>query len=445
MLDPRFVWLGAAVNLIAGAMAVWAILQGRARPNRVTWLVWATAGWIAFIAQIGQGVVLPAVLTGVVATIPTAILLTSLLTGHGTWWENRLDQLCLALALVLVVLWQLVGSGEIGIAMSIAVHALAAVPTLTKVWRDPRSEPHIPYTAGMVNAGITLLTLPVFTFATAGFAVYFLTLCTVLAALILVVPRLRASTTAPLPGSPTSADPATAPPTTASTAPFTAAMTTDSSPAESITAESITAESITAEAAAFAAAFVADYLSWDEEHPQLRGRALVKYWPGPHDPGTVDVLAFIGWEHGRGRQVVTQVLPGACQVSPSGLVTVGVRARVALMRRRPLPSDALPPDALPLDPASGDVDPGPAVPSSAGLPGPGSSAGSGSSRGVVANAPSTTDPAWEVHASCWWHVAVHVAQAAGRLVIQQVEGSPATTPTIDPAQHDAGRLVASRT
>ncbi|HXV93009.1 MAG TPA: hypothetical protein VD813_06910, partial [Pseudonocardia sp.] len=51
-----------------------------------------------------------------------------------------------------------------------------------------------------------------------------------------------------------------------------------------------------AEAAALAGAFAVDYLSWDQDDPDRRGRVLADYLPEPgSDP------ARLGWS-GRGRQ-----------------------------------------------------------------------------------------------------------------------------------------------
>ena len=59
-----------------------------------------------------------------------------------------------------------------------------------------------------------------------------------------------------------------------------------------------------AEAAALAGAFAVDYLSWDEDDPERRGRVLVDYLPTPgRDP------ARLGWA-GKGRQRAEFALPG---------------------------------------------------------------------------------------------------------------------------------------
>ena len=77
-----------------------------------------------------------------------------------------------------------------------------------------------------------------------------------------------------------------------------------------------------AEAAGLAAAFAADFLSWDESDPARRGRVLAGYLgvPGP-DP------ARLGWD-GTGRQRAEFAVPGRVVVDGAGRLLVDVRVRV---------------------------------------------------------------------------------------------------------------------
>jgi YVTN family beta-propeller protein len=190
MLNEQFIWLGAAVNVLAGVGYVMATVRGQARPNRVTWGLWSITAWLAFFGQLSEGVGLAVVLTLSVATIPTLIFFGSFI-GGAYWKFSKLDVVCLALSLVALVGWQLTASGLVAIVLSIAVDLLAGVPTLVQAWKEPESESHIAYTAGMFNAACTLLTLTTFTIATAAFAIYFFSLCATISFLLLVTPRLR--------------------------------------------------------------------------------------------------------------------------------------------------------------------------------------------------------------------------------------------------------------
>ena len=79
------------------------------------------------------------------------------------------------------------------------------------------------------------------------------------------------------------------------------------------------------QARGFAARFTADYLSWDEDVPQVRWQVLATYYADP-------AAAVLGWT-GCGRQHVDLVIPGVViRLSPQRLV-VQTTARIVLHER----------------------------------------------------------------------------------------------------------------
>ena len=195
MISVGLALLGAALPFAAGLRYAHGTLRGRVRPNRVTWFVSGVTAWIACAGQISQGVLLPAVLTGAVAVVPTLIVVASVVNREAYWRATGLDRACLALAgAALLVL--LVSAGDVAIAMGITARGLGAVPTVVKSCRAPGPEQLTAYTAGFAGAACTLLSLEQWTFRTAGFAIYFLVFCAVMSWLLLR-PRaaaLRSST-----------------------------------------------------------------------------------------------------------------------------------------------------------------------------------------------------------------------------------------------------------
>ena len=176
--------LGAALPFAAGLRYAWGTLRGRVRPNRVTWIVSGVTAWIACAGQVLQGVLLPAVLTFAVAVVPTLIVLASLIHRDACWRAGRLDRVCLVLAGA-AVLVLLSAAGDLAIAMGVTARGLGALPTVLKSVRAPGTEQATAYTAGAAGAACTLASLPVWTFRTAGFAVYFLVFCAVMSWLVL--------------------------------------------------------------------------------------------------------------------------------------------------------------------------------------------------------------------------------------------------------------------
>ncbi len=135
-----------------------------------------------------------------------------------------------------------------------------------------------------------------------------------------------------------------------------------------------------AEAAALAGAFAVDYLSWDEDDPERRGRVLADYLPTPgRDP------ARLGW-NGEGRQRAEFALPGLVRSDGDGRVLVDVRVRVT------------PYLAVGEHGASHHPD-------DAGAP------------GALAAAPAPTGRGWRSLASTWIRLSVPVTFDGGRMVV----------------------------
>jgi hypothetical protein len=144
------------------------------------------------------------------------------------------------------------------------------------------------------------------------------------------------------------------------------------------------------EAAALAGAFAADYLSWDEDDPGRRGRALADHLAAPvGDP------ALIGWD-GCGRQRAEFALPGLVRPDGDDRVLVDVRVRVTPYRAVATTDDRI-------AEAAEDAEPEPDV------------------LGVPAAAPAPTGRGWRGCASFWVRLSVPVVREDGRLVVDAAE------------------------
>lgn len=184
MLPENFVYLGLIVNSLGGATYLLYTLQGKVKPNRVTWLLWAIIPLIAFFAQINQGVGIQAWLTFAVGFIPLLIFLASFMNKQAEWKIGKIDITCGALSVIGVILWLLTGVGNIAIALSIFADSMAAIPTVIKAYRYPETESHWAFTSGFVAATLTLLTIKNWNFATYGFSLYILMINGLLSILI---------------------------------------------------------------------------------------------------------------------------------------------------------------------------------------------------------------------------------------------------------------------
>ena len=96
MISENFIFIGTILILIGGGSYLIDTLAGKAKPNRVTWLLWALAPLIAFAAEIKQGVGLQSLLTFVVGFNPLLIFLASFVNKKSFWRIKPLDMTLLA-------------------------------------------------------------------------------------------------------------------------------------------------------------------------------------------------------------------------------------------------------------------------------------------------------------------------------------------------------------
>jgi hypothetical protein len=184
MLDEHFVILGASIGLLGSIGYARDTINGKTKPNRVTWFIWALAPLIAFAAEVQDGVGLRSLMTFEVGFGPLLVFLSSFVNPQSYWKISRLDIGCGLLSLLALALWRLTAIGDLAIALCIASDLLAAIPTLVKSYKEPYSESLLVFVLGGINATITLLTIEYWTFATAGFPVYIVSICAVFILLI---------------------------------------------------------------------------------------------------------------------------------------------------------------------------------------------------------------------------------------------------------------------
>lgn len=172
MLNANFNILGALITLFGGLSYLQDTVRGNIQPNRVSWFLWALAPFIAFSAQINQGVGLQSLLTLSLGLIPAMVFIGSFVNKKSYWKLERLDIVCGILSLVGLILWTITRIGNIAIIFSILSDGLASFPTLVKAYKQPESENSHVFLANAVSGIITLLTITHWNFQNFGFPLY---------------------------------------------------------------------------------------------------------------------------------------------------------------------------------------------------------------------------------------------------------------------------------
>ena len=186
MIDPRFVFLALVFNFLGAGIYVRKSLRGEVKPHLVTWSLWAVVPYLAVLAQLSEGVRLPAFVTLVAGVSPTLTLLVAVRSRTAHWGTSRFDIGCGICAALGVVCWAVSSDARYALVFAIFADALAAIPTFRKSFTNPESESWIQYSCLTTSSLITLASLQVWSFANYGWAVYLALLGAGLTTLIVV-------------------------------------------------------------------------------------------------------------------------------------------------------------------------------------------------------------------------------------------------------------------
>lgn len=159
MLDPRLALVGAALSLAGNAALAIQTIRGRARPNRVSWFLWAAVPFIAFFTQLDNDVGMAAVSTLAVAIGPSIIFVATFFNPAGVWRLTRFDFGCGGLAALALALWLIFDDPVLALLTSVLADLIGGLPTIRKAWIDPHSEYALVYACLGLNGGLTLLTV----------------------------------------------------------------------------------------------------------------------------------------------------------------------------------------------------------------------------------------------------------------------------------------------
>lgn len=182
MLPGSFVLLSVLIRLVSGGRYAWGIVRGKARPDPVTWLLWAVTPLIAFIAQLQQGLTIQSAVL-LALFISPAVICVLAIAKQGFWrYLTPFTLCCAAVALAGIVLWRITDQPAVAIAFAILADIFATLPTLRKSYLDPSSEYALPYLLSAFSMIVTLLTIRDWSFVVYAFPLYMLAVNLVLAA-----------------------------------------------------------------------------------------------------------------------------------------------------------------------------------------------------------------------------------------------------------------------
>jgi hypothetical protein len=129
-------------------------LNGTTKPHPFTYGIWALIGAITFTAQVVNNAGPGAWVSGIPIVFGIFIALLSLKKGERS--IARRDWLCLAGALVAIVIWWLTKDALYAVIIVIVINTLAVIPTFRKAYSKPNEETALSYSLGAVRSVISI-------------------------------------------------------------------------------------------------------------------------------------------------------------------------------------------------------------------------------------------------------------------------------------------------
>ena len=150
--EAQLAAVAASLSVMAYLPYGWAVLRGRARPQRSSWLIWSVLSAVAFFAVLGSGGTRGLLFTGSQLAGTAAIFLLSLWSGAGSVF-NRSEGAILSLSALGLLLWWATDDAAYAMALSIAIGTTGGSLTVLQAYRRPGSEALLPWAVQTLAAG----------------------------------------------------------------------------------------------------------------------------------------------------------------------------------------------------------------------------------------------------------------------------------------------------
>ncbi len=163
---------GGLIQVISVVPYIRDMIKGRTRPNIISWSIWLFLNLIAVFAQFASGASW-SILILIVIIFNISLVLFLAVRGFGYRKYGKVDFVCLAMAFLAIILWQVSDKPELAIAMSILADFFALVPTVVKVFHEPFSE-YLPAWIMNVSAAVFAgFSTNIINFSNLAFPIYY--------------------------------------------------------------------------------------------------------------------------------------------------------------------------------------------------------------------------------------------------------------------------------
>jgi hypothetical protein len=180
--------LAGVVSLLGFVPYCIAIVQGRTKPNQATWWIWSIVGIMLATSYWASGAThtIWAPLSYVIGPIIT----TALAMRYGASQWSRFDRLCLLGAAVSLLLWLLLRSPQIALAINLLIDLFGALPTIRNARHRPQDEDLTSWLIFTLGNGLNVLAVDRWTWEIASYPLY-ITCANAIVLFLLLLPRKK--------------------------------------------------------------------------------------------------------------------------------------------------------------------------------------------------------------------------------------------------------------
>jgi len=165
-----FPQLAAVLALAASIVYIKSMRKGESRPHRTTRFVILAIALVTTASLVAQGNSASVLFSAASAIQGGAVFALSLKYGLGG--TDRLDIVCLLIALIGIVLWQVTKQPILALYFAIGADFVGGIPMYIKTWKQPHTEIWTYYAFDVVGAVLILIATQARTFENLAYPMY---------------------------------------------------------------------------------------------------------------------------------------------------------------------------------------------------------------------------------------------------------------------------------
>ena len=185
-MQTIFIVISSALILINPIFYAGAMFKGKAKPHRTTLFVISLITAMSALALFAANDRVALYLASAQAIQSIVLFFLSIKLGMGGW--EKTDLICLAIALVGIVLWKTTNNPLLGLYFAILADIAGMVPTVIKTIKWPETETLAYFTIDVAAAIFSILALNSFRIAELSYPLYIL-IMNIIMVMIMIYPR----------------------------------------------------------------------------------------------------------------------------------------------------------------------------------------------------------------------------------------------------------------